>query len=230
MRDCAACDFSIGMRTGRWGSSREWELQARHPGTVSAARVGRHGWTNPLQDGTAQGMSTPVHNFAPGPGTTQALRRAFGRFGTGVTVVTAQSAQGPLGMTANSFVSVSLDPALVMWSAATSSKRHDAFAAADAFCIHVLGADQLPLAQHFASQGHDFTGFGWTPDAGGAPLFAGCLATFHCTAHAVYPAGDHSLILGEVRQVSERRDDMAGLLFDQGRFGRFSPAQSGSAQ
>jgi flavin reductase (DIM6/NTAB) family NADH-FMN oxidoreductase RutF len=169
-------------------------------------------------------MDTGLHAFTPTPDTTADLRRAFGRFGTGVTVVTTQTEDGPLGMTANSFVSVSLVPPLVMWCPATSSLRHDAFATAAHFCVHVLNADQLGLAQHFATQGHDFAEFDWSADPWGTPALSDCLATFHCTAHAVHPAGDHSLVLGEVAHVRERREPAAGLLFDQGRFGRFTPA------
>ncbi len=161
-------------------------------------------------------------SFVPGPDATLDLRRAFGRFGTGVTIVTAQTAQGPLGMTANSFSSISLDPPLIMWAPGKDSKRHDAFASAAAFCVHVLNADQLPLAEHFAVQGHDFSRFGWTGGANGAPTLEGCLAVFHCDTYAVHPAGDHSLILGHVRHVALREDEATGLLFDQGRYGRFT--------
>tara|TARA_R110002049_G_scaffold160202_2_gene325235 strand:- start:16554 stop:17186 length:633 start_codon:yes stop_codon:yes gene_type:complete len=155
----------------------------------------------------------------------QDLRRAFGQYGTGVTVVTAQTAQGPLGMTANSFSSVSLDPPLVLWSPATASKRHDSFVAAAQFCIHVLSADQLALAQHFAAQGHDFSGLDWSKGPHGVPTFAGCLATFHCATYAVHAAGDHSLILGHVQQIALRAEPGAGLMFDQGRYGRFIPEE-----
>lgn len=157
------------------------------------------------------------------PGNSQALRRAFGRFGTGVTVITTQFDTGPLGMTANSFSSVSLDPPLVLWSAALRSKRHDAFATAERYCIHVIGADQRDLALHFATQGHDFSGFDWTPGPTGAPTLAGCLATLHCRRHAVHAAGDHSIIVGEVTHAADSEGSGAGLLFDKGRFGIFTP-------
>ncbi|MGB7244615.1 MAG: flavin reductase family protein [Sulfitobacter sp.] len=169
-------------------------------------------------------MNEKVHFFDPTPETARDLRRAFGRYGTGVTVITTQTDIGPIGMTANSFASVSLDPPLVLWSPATGSQRHDAFAATDHFCVHVLGADQLELAQHFASQGHGMDTFAWENGPGGAPAIAGCLAVFHCKTHAVHPAGDHSLILGEVVHVALRESDGPGLLFDQGRFGQFAPA------
>lgn len=164
-----------------------------------------------------------MQNFIPHPTATTELRRAFGRFGTGVTVITVQAPQGPLGFTANSFSSVSLDPPLILWSPARSSSRHDAFATAPSFCVHVLGADQLELAQHFAGQAHDFSLFDWSKGPNGAPTFAGCLATFHCDTHAVHPAGDHSLILGHVRHAAVADSDAPGLMFDRGRFGQFAP-------
>jgi len=167
-------------------------------------------------------MTDPMLSFVPGPDASLELRRAFGRFGTGVTIVTVQTAQGPLGMTANSFSSISLDPPLILWAPGKDSKRHDAFSTAAAFCVHVLSADQLLTAQHFATQGHDFSGMDWSQGPNKAPTLSGCLATFHCDTYAVHPAGDHSLILGHVRHAAIRPDGAEGLLFDQGRYGLFT--------
>lgn len=177
-------------------------------------------WTKPAPRVTAGAMED-MAEFDPAD--SKALRSAFGRFGTGVTIITTQTSHGPLGMTANSFSSVSLAPPLVLWSAALRSERHDAFATADDYCIHILGADQHALALHFASQGHDFTGFDWQAGETGAPELTGCLAALHCRQFAVYPAGDHSIIVGKVVQASARAGHGAGLLFDQGRFGTFAP-------
>lgn len=168
-------------------------------------------------------MTGAMQSFIPHPDAADDLRRAFGHYGTGVTVVTTQAPRGPLGMTANSFSSVSLDPPLVLWSPAKGSKRHDAFATAARFCIHVLGADQLPLAQRFATEGLDFDGLDWSHGPNGAPTLAGCLATFHCDTYAVHPAGDHSLILGHVRHAAMSEESRPGLMFDQGRYGQFTP-------
>ncbi|MGJ5621321.1 flavin reductase family protein [Sulfitobacter sp. MF3-043] len=167
-------------------------------------------------------MSNDMKSFQPNGDTAQQLRSAFGRYGTGVTVVTTQTAAGPLGITANSFSSVSLDPPLVLWSPAITSKRHDAFATAAHFCIHVLAADQRALADHFATQGHGFDHCDWFEGFGGAPTLRGCLATFHCDTYAVHTAGDHSLILGHVKQAAELQKAGPGLMFDQGRYGVFS--------
>ncbi len=177
--------------------------------------------THPITQGRSP-LSHPQHSFAPTPEDGAALRRAFGRFGTGVTVVTTLTNHGPLGMTANSFSSISLDPALVMWAPGRASARHDAFAGAAHFCVHILADTQQDIALHFASQGHDFDGFDWGPATNGAPAFSGCLATFECSTFAVHPAGDHSIILGRVTHVTEREGAGTGLLFDQGRFGTFT--------
>lgn len=160
--------------------------------------------------------------FTPSPETSRDLRRAFGRFGTGVTVVTVQSDHGPLGMTANSFTSVSLDPALVLWSVALSSKRCAAFVGAQHFAIHVLAADQTDLAQRFARQGLDFTADPWHLSPQGVPILHGCLAVFHCNTQAVHPAGDHALVIAQVDHAELPQDDRPGLLFERGKFGQLT--------
>lgn len=166
-------------------------------------------------------MTRPARSFLPSSENTRDLRRAFGCFGTGVTIVTVETDAGPLGMTANSFSSISLVPPLVLWSPAKSSKRHDAFIDATHFCIHVLSDRQLELAHHFASSGTGFDRFDWHPGPHGAPTLEGCLAEFHCDRHAVHPAGDHSLVLGCVRTVVEHQSGAKGLLFEKGGFGTF---------
>jgi flavin reductase (DIM6/NTAB) family NADH-FMN oxidoreductase RutF len=171
-------------------------------------------------------MEPDKHSFEPSPDLSRDLRHAFSAFGTGVTVVTAQTSNGPLAMTANSFSSISLDPALILWSPARSSKRHEAFVTATRFCVHVLSFDQRAMAEHFATNGHDFSPFEWSDGPLGAPSLAGCLAEFHCLTHAVHPAGDHSLVLGEVRFVVHDRRNTPGLIFEKGRFGHISPPRT----
>jgi flavin reductase (DIM6/NTAB) family NADH-FMN oxidoreductase RutF len=168
-------------------------------------------------------MTDRMISFAPEVDGGAMLRQAFGQFGTGVTIVTAMTERGPLGMTANSFSSVSLDPPLVLWSAARRSKRHDAFTAARHYTIHVLGAHQGALAQHFATEGEVFDPFPWSESPDGAPLLDGCLAAFHCETHAIHPAGDHSLILGRVKHAAIAEKAHSGLIFHQGTFGDFRP-------
>ena len=169
-------------------------------------------------------MTQTHHSFDPDASQQAAFRRALGCFGTGVTIVTTSTDHGPLGFTANSFSSVSLSPPLVQWSVARDAARHDAFADAQNFCIHVLGADQREIAEHFAKNGDGFDQFDWQHGPDGVPVLHGCLARFSCSTYAVHPAGDHSLILGEVRHVAAQNDPGAALLFVQGRFGNFSQA------
>jgi len=159
-------------------------------------------------------------SFIPGPDTAREFRNALGCYGTGVTVITTQTADGPLGITANSFASLSLDPPLVLWAPAKSSTRFDGFSAAQHFAIHVMGEDQHDLAKHFAQTGDGFDLFDWAPSETGAPILAGCLARFECHLAATHDAGDHVLIVGHVDRAAYRGGK--GLIFKQGQFGAFS--------
>ena len=129
------------------------------------------------------------------------LRRALGRFATGVTVVTTRGPGGkPEGLTANSFSSVSLDPPLVLWSLACGAASLPAFVQAGWFAVHVLGSHQHGLSSHFATRTADkFAGLGFTDGLGGCPLLAGSLARFECSVHSRVDAGDHVIFLGRGR-------------------------------
>ena len=157
-----------------------------------------------------------MRSFTPGPDTSRAYRDALGRFGTGVTIVTAP---GPVGITANSFASVSLDPPLVLWSVDCGSDRYGEFCAARHSAIHVLTAEQADMALAFARNGHAFDGHDWEPGAEGVPLFANCLARFECTLEAAHPGGDHTILVSRVTRATI--GDGAPLLFMGGRFGGF---------
>lgn len=145
----------------------------------------------------------------------RAFRSALGRFATGVTVVTTRSERGPIGITANSFASVSLDPPLILWCPARASRRFGAFAGAGGFALHVLGAEQEALARRFAARGDDFAGLAWHSGAEGVPLLDGCLARFECTTEAVHDAGDHAIVVGRVRRALWREG--AALIVHAGR-------------
>ncbi|NNU81288.1 flavin reductase family protein [Halovulum dunhuangense] len=152
----------------------------------------------------------------------RALRDALGCFATGVTVVTTMTPEGPLGITANSFASVSLDPPLVLWSPARRSSRFPAFEAATHFAIHVLAEDQLALAQRFARAGRDFAGLALAAGLGDAPLLDGCAARFECAHAAGHDAGDHLIVVGEVLRLI--RSDRRPLLFHEGRYSKIGTA------
>jgi flavin reductase (DIM6/NTAB) family NADH-FMN oxidoreductase RutF len=147
----------------------------------------------------------------------RAFRDALGAFPTGVTVITTDTDDGPRGITANSFASLSLDPPLVLWSPALTSTRASAFASAHRYTIHILSAAQEQLAIGFAESGEaPFAGREWATGATG-PEFAGCAAVLRCEQREIFPGGDHCIIVGEV--LSYVHDPAAEpLVFHRGSF------------
>ena len=131
------------------------------------------------------------------------LRQALGRFVTGVTIVTCRDEHGePVGLTANSFNALSLDPPLVLWSLREASSTIGAFTNASHFAINVLAADQVDLSRRFARPSSaKFDAGEWTDGQGGAPLLAGCVAVFECRRRSHHAAGDHVLFIGEVERI-----------------------------
>jgi 3-hydroxy-9,10-secoandrosta-1,3,5(10)-triene-9,17-dione monooxygenase reductase component len=160
----------------------------------------------------------------------RALRTAFGRFATGVTVVTARRPGGkPEGMTANSFASVSLEPPLLLWSIREQAASRPAFDSATHFAVHVLRASQRPLAERFARPAADkFADLDWEPGLGGAPLLAGCLARFQCAVAARHPGGDHTILVGRVLAVEEAGPGEP-LLYVHGGFARLAAGPAAAA-
>ena len=147
------------------------------------------------------------------------FRAALSRFATGVTVVTAMAESGPVGITANSFTSVSLDPPLVLWCPAKASRRYPLFSEANAFVVHILAHDQRDLCAAFTRDAQAFDAADWSAAANGAPLIAGAAASFECDTHAIHDAGDHALILGRVTRAHHAETDP--LVFHGGRYGAF---------
>ena len=155
----------------------------------------------------------------PSPEEERAFGKALGAFATGVAVVTTVSEIGHAGITANSFSSVSLDPALVLWAVAKGSKRHDAFADGGAFTIHIMARDQDSIATGFAHDAQAFEGIDYSENPEGVRVISGCLSAFECQTQAVHDAGDHTIIVGQVLRFSQ--NDGEALLFSQGKYGRF---------
>jgi flavin reductase (DIM6/NTAB) family NADH-FMN oxidoreductase RutF len=172
-----------------------------------------------MQDGLTPDMP---YDFVPGPETGRAYRDALGQFGTGVTIITAEGSDGPMGMTANSFASVSLDPALVLWSPAKSSTRFPIFADAKHYAIHVMREDQQALAGQFARNGQSFDQCDWSRSAEDVPILNDCLARFECVGEAQHDAGDHVILVGRVLRA--RLCSGKPLLFAGGKYGRFNEA------
>ncbi|WP_279483384.1 flavin reductase family protein [Aureimonas sp. SK2] len=162
----------------------------------------------------------PEHLFVPDADNTRSFRNALGSFTTGVTVVTTLTQAGPIGMTVNSFASVSLDPPLVLWSPAKSSGRHAAFTGASHFAVHVLGVEQDGLSARFTRGGAGFEGLDWRANAEGVPVIAGTIARFECATASLHDGGDHTIVLGRVLRAAHREGEP--LLFSRGTFGRFS--------
>ncbi len=147
-------------------------------------------------------------------------RRALGRFPTGVTIVTARSAEGRyIGLTANSFASVSLEPALVSWSLRRASALFQIFSHASHFAVNVLGASQAELAARFAARCDDrFRGVAVTEGIAGLPLIEGALACFECALVACHGAGDHGIFIGQVERYTSAARAELPLVFSQGAY------------
>ncbi|WP_233521559.1 flavin reductase family protein [Streptomyces triticagri] len=151
------------------------------------------------------------------------FRAVLGHFASGVTVVTAAAPDGPAGFACQSFSSLSLDPPLVAFMVARTSTTWPRIAAAGAFCVNVLGAEQADLCRSFAVSGGDkFAGvrFDRAP-ASGAPRLTGTRAWIDCAVHAVHTGGDHLIVVGRVDALGAAEDG-APLLFHRGRFGTFT--------
>ncbi|MGS4943910.1 flavin reductase family protein [Meridianimarinicoccus sp. RP-17] len=159
--------------------------------------------------------------FLPGPGMERPYRDALGTFATGVTIVTAAAPDGPVAITVNSFASVSLSPALVLWSIDLGSDRCPLFRNATHSAIHVLGREQALLARHFAKNGRDFNGQDWSLSDMGVPLLAGCPARLECELVADHPGGDHRILVNQVLRVTRAPGEP--LLFAGGAFGQVAP-------
>jgi len=152
------------------------------------------------------------------------LRRALGCFATGVTIITTLDADDlPVGLTANSFNAVSLDPPLVLWSLACSSRSLAAFRQRRRWAVHVLGRGQEELSQRFASRGIDkFRDVAGVPGLDGVPLLSGCAARFQCRTVHEYAGGDHVIFVGAI--AAFERGEAAPLLFHGGRYAALQPA------
>ena len=155
------------------------------------------------------------HAFHPATDPTQ-FKKALSRYTTGVAVVTAATPAGPIGITANSFTSISLSPALVMWAPAKTSMRHDEFVAANAFAIHILSSGQKDICDGFVRSKSAFDTVPFTLNEDGVPIISNSLAVFECKQYQTHDAGDHTIILGEVHTGYEQAGD--SLVFTNGTF------------
>lgn len=146
------------------------------------------------------------------------LRKVLGTFVTGVTIITTLDGDGlPVGITANSFASVSLDPPLVLWSQGLRAYSLPVFRDAPRFVVNILANDQVELSRRFSSGDADrFQGVNQRLGLGGLPVLDGCLATLECVKVNTYPGGDHLVYLGQVEKF--QRSARQPLAFSGGRY------------
>ena len=129
------------------------------------------------------------------------FRSALRKYVTGITIVTCNSKNGPIGITANSFSSLSLSPPLVLWAPAKASKRHDTFLEAEKFIVHIASEHQVELCQSFSKSANGDSELIWTYNDEGDAFIENCSARFECLKYNHFDGGDHSIILGEVKKI-----------------------------
>ena len=172
------------------------------------------------------GEDVAVHDDPAHVAAARRFRDALGRFASGVTVVTGTSAGEPVGLTCQSFSSVSLEPPLVVFIPAKSSRAWPLIQRSGKFCVNFLAADQAELSNTMASRGTDkFADVKWSPSAEtGSPMLDGALAQVDCTIHAVHEAGDHYLVIGRVVDLLLHDDgEQDPLLFFRGEYRTTDP-------
>ncbi|MDK4732999.1 flavin reductase [Rhizobium sp. CNPSo 3490] len=145
------------------------------------------------------------------------FRRCLGQYGTGIAIITTENEGRRAAVTVNSFSSVSLDPPLVLWSIARTSRSFSIFTGGGRFAVNILSSRQMDVSRHFSSKLEDkFADSAWTPGPHGSPLIDGCLAHLECETHALVEGGDHVIIIGLVKRA--RRFEGMPLLFSQGQY------------
>ncbi|MGH8983633.1 MAG: flavin reductase family protein [Acidimicrobiia bacterium] len=150
------------------------------------------------------------------------FRTVLGHFATGVTIITAMDGDEPVGVSANSFTSVSLDPPLVLFCAATASTTWPRIEAAGRFTVNILNEHQEDVCRVFATKGADrFSRIGWRQSANGQPILHDSLAYIDCEMQEQHDAGDHIIVVGRVQELGVLSDE-GPLLFYRGGYGKFA--------
>ncbi len=192
----------------------------------------RENWPHPALIDSWLGDAEIDFEFRPGedvavqddPQARAAARRfrdVLGTFASGITVITTMSGGEPVGMTCQSFSSVSLDPPLVLFVPAKSSRAWPLIQRAGRFCVNILSAEQEQISARMASKGVDkFAGIGWRPaEVTGAPVIDGSLGHLDCTINTVHESGDHYVVIGRVEHLETTdSDDVSPLLYFRGRY------------
>jgi 3-hydroxy-9,10-secoandrosta-1,3,5(10)-triene-9,17-dione monooxygenase reductase component len=183
------------------------------------AAPSRTGSADPLTGRAGDGTTPTVPDNGAGATDPLLFRGVLGQFPTGVTVVTANTPEGPVGLAVGSFTSVSLDPPLVGFLPAQTSASWPLIQDTGQFCVNVLSEDQEDIARSFATPGEDrFSDRSWTAAPhSGAPILDGVLAWIDCDVAGVSEAGDHHFVLGRVRALGAAADG-APLVFFRGAY------------
>lgn len=151
------------------------------------------------------------------------FRTVLGHFATGVTIITAMDGDEPIGVSANSFTSVSLDPPLVLFCAAKASTTWPRIEAAGKFTVNILNEHQEDVCRVFATKGADrFSRIGWRSSANGQPILHDSLAYIDCEMQEQHDAGDHIIVVGRVQELGVLSSDEGPLLFYRGGYGKFA--------
>lgn len=169
------------------------------------------------------GEGVVVHDDPEARAAARRFREVLARFASGVTVVTTLDGDEPVGMTCQSFSSVSLDPPLVLFVPARSSRTWPLIQQSGGFCVNILAADQEQLSARMATKGVDkFAGVSWHPSkVTGSPVIDGTLAHLDCTIHDVHEGGDHHIVVGRVEHLEHQPEGAAvaePLLYFRGRY------------
>ena len=165
------------------------------------------------------GEHTPIPDDPESAARARRFRDVLGLFASGVTVVTSISDGQPVGMTCQSFSSVSLEPPLVMFCPAKTSRAWPLMQRAGYFCVNILTAEQSEISTAMATKGNDkYDGIGWRPAGTGAPLLDDVLGFVDCTVHSVHEAGDHYVVLGRVKQLGFGDEGGKPLLYYRGGY------------
>jgi flavin reductase (DIM6/NTAB) family NADH-FMN oxidoreductase RutF len=148
------------------------------------------------------------------------FKEVMGNYPTGVTVVTTVDESGiPLGLTVNSFASVSIDPLLILWSIDKKASSYDPFVKTDKFAVHVLAGNQGNICTLFAAKGTDrFGNCEWTLSEHNLPLISGTAGVLQCKTFKTIDAGDHTILIGEVIDIQSHQKDP--LLYHKRKFGK----------
>jgi flavin reductase (DIM6/NTAB) family NADH-FMN oxidoreductase RutF len=151
----------------------------------------------------------------------RAFRLALGCFPTGIAVMTATSSEAShIGITVNSFTSVSLEPPLVLWCIDRRSRRYPAFAQANGFTVSILASGHKDVSSKLATAGeHTLDGIDLVPTELGPPALKDALAVFECARESVQDAGDHAILIGRVLRFARNDGAGAPLVYFQGKYG-----------